>query len=49
MTTLVSWQMVKPNQPLERVEAPLPQPGDGEVLLKVSGCGVCHTDLGFFL
>ena len=48
MTTMVSWQMVKPNQPLERVEAPLPEPGDGEVLLKVSGCGVCHTDLGFF-
>ena len=40
--------MVKPNHPLERVEAPLPEPGVGEVLLKVSGCGVCHTDLGFF-
>jgi 6-hydroxycyclohex-1-ene-1-carbonyl-CoA dehydrogenase len=48
MTTMVSWQMVKPNQPLARVEAPLPEAGDGEVLLKVSGCGVCHTDLGFF-
>jgi len=48
MTTMVSWQMVKPKQPLERVEAPLPEPGDGEVLIKVSGCGVCHTDLGFF-
>jgi 6-hydroxycyclohex-1-ene-1-carbonyl-CoA dehydrogenase len=45
---MVSWQMVEPNQPLERVEAPLPEPGAGEVLLKVSGCGVCHTDLGFF-
>jgi 6-hydroxycyclohex-1-ene-1-carbonyl-CoA dehydrogenase len=40
--------MVQPNQPLERVEAPLPEPGEGEVLLKVAGCGVCHTDLGFF-
>lgn len=48
MTTMVSWQMVKPNQPMERMEAPLPEPGAGEVLLKVSGCGVCHTDLGFF-
>jgi 6-hydroxycyclohex-1-ene-1-carbonyl-CoA dehydrogenase len=45
---MVSWQMVKPNQPLERVQAPLPEPGAGQVLLKVSGCGVCHTDLGFF-
>jgi 6-hydroxycyclohex-1-ene-1-carbonyl-CoA dehydrogenase len=48
MTTMVSWQMVKPNQPMQRVEAPLPEPGAGEVLIKVSGCGVCHTDLGFF-
>ena len=48
MTTMVSWQMVNPKQPLERVEVPLPEPKDGEVLLKVSGCGVCHTDLGFF-
>jgi 6-hydroxycyclohex-1-ene-1-carbonyl-CoA dehydrogenase len=39
--------MVKPNQPLERVESPIAEPGPGEVLLKVSGCGVCHTDLGF--
>ncbi len=48
MTTMVSWQMVERSQPLERVEAPLPEPADGEVLLKVAGCGVCHTDLGFF-
>ncbi|MFQ5790848.1 MAG: alcohol dehydrogenase catalytic domain-containing protein, partial [Acidobacteriota bacterium] len=23
-------------------------PGSGEVLIQVAGCGVCHTDLGFF-
>ncbi len=23
-------------------------PGPGEVLVRVAGCGVCHTDLGFF-
>ena len=40
--------MVNPNRPLERVESPLPEPKAGEVLLKVSGCGVCHTDLGYF-
>jgi 6-hydroxycyclohex-1-ene-1-carbonyl-CoA dehydrogenase len=39
--------MVKPNRPLERVEAPLAEPGPGEVLLKISGCGACHPDLGF--
>jgi 6-hydroxycyclohex-1-ene-1-carbonyl-CoA dehydrogenase len=47
MTTMVSWQMVAPDQPLERVETPIPEPKAGEVLLKVSGCGVCHTDLGY--
>lgn len=24
------------------------EPGDGEVIVQVAGCGVCHTDLGFF-
>jgi 6-hydroxycyclohex-1-ene-1-carbonyl-CoA dehydrogenase len=48
MTTMVAWQMVNPKQALERVEVPLPEPGEGDVLVRVSGCGVCHTDLGFF-
>jgi 6-hydroxycyclohex-1-ene-1-carbonyl-CoA dehydrogenase len=39
--------MAKPNQPLKRIESPIAEPGPGQVLLKVSGCGVCHTDLGF--
>jgi 6-hydroxycyclohex-1-ene-1-carbonyl-CoA dehydrogenase len=46
--TMVSWQMVAPNEPLQRVESPLPEAGEGEVLLRVAGCGVCHTDLGFY-
>ncbi len=31
--------------PLEFVELPIPEPGQGEILLKVSACGVCHTEL----
>ena len=31
--------------PLTRVEMPTPEPGPGEVLLEVSACGVCHTEL----
>ena len=31
--------------PLELTEIPSPQPGDGQVLIKVSACGVCRTDL----
>ena len=31
--------------PLEAGELPDPVPGDGEILLKVTACGVCHTEL----
>jgi propanol-preferring alcohol dehydrogenase len=31
--------------PLSLVELPRPEPGDGEVLIEVSACGVCHTEL----
>lgn len=31
--------------PLEAVELPEPAPGPAEVRLRVSACGVCHTDL----
>ena len=34
-----------PNQPLELVELPRPRPGPGQVLLRVSACAVCRTDL----
>ena len=33
------------NKPLEWVELPIPEPGPGQLLLKVRACGVCHTDL----
>jgi propanol-preferring alcohol dehydrogenase len=31
--------------PLELVDLPVPAPKEGEVLVKVSACGVCHTEL----
>ncbi len=31
--------------PLELMELPVPVPGAKEILLKVSACGVCHTEL----
>ncbi|HZY43078.1 MAG TPA: zinc-dependent alcohol dehydrogenase family protein [Anaerolineae bacterium] len=31
--------------PLRLTELPDPVPGDGEILIKVSACGVCHTEL----
>ncbi|WP_165439271.1 zinc-dependent alcohol dehydrogenase family protein [Chlorobaculum tepidum] len=32
-------------QPLVLRELPVPEPGPGEILLRVATCGVCHTEL----
>ncbi len=31
--------------PLQEADLPVPQPGEGEVLLRISACAVCHTEL----
>ncbi|MDA8211580.1 MAG: zinc-binding dehydrogenase [Clostridia bacterium] len=36
-----------PNQALKVEEVPTPQIGSGEILVKVSACGLCHTDLHY--
>ncbi|MFQ5890083.1 MAG: zinc-binding dehydrogenase [Gemmatimonadota bacterium] len=36
-----------PNRPLAIEEAPEPRPGPGEALVRVAGCGLCHTDLHY--
>ena len=33
------------NSPLRLVDLPIPEPREGEILIKVSVCGVCHTEL----
>jgi len=37
-------QVATKGGPLELVERELPQPGHGEVRVKVQACGVCHSD-----
>ena len=32
-------------QPAEFVDVPVPEPGPGEVLIRIGGAGVCHSDL----
>ena len=32
-------------QPAELVDVPVPQPGPGEVLIRIGGAGVYHSDL----
>ncbi len=33
------------SHPLKLAEYPTPAPGEGQVLIKVSACGVCHTEI----
>jgi len=36
-------EVAAPNH-LQLVERPIPEPGPGQVLIRVEACGVCHTD-----
>ncbi len=47
MSTPYRWVMTEVGKPFEKVYFEPEQPGPGEVVVEVAGCGVCHTDLGF--
>lgn len=34
-------------QPVELVDVVIPEPGPTEVVVRIRGCGVCHTDLAY--
>jgi D-arabinose 1-dehydrogenase-like Zn-dependent alcohol dehydrogenase len=40
-------QLSRAGGPFELVERPIPEPGRGQVLIKVDACGVCHSDAIF--
>lgn len=42
------WIMTGKNEPFVEERFGLPAPGAGEVLIEIAGCGVCHTDLGYY-
>jgi propanol-preferring alcohol dehydrogenase len=46
---LSGWVVDRPGrivtEPLAKVRRPVPEPGPGELLLRVEACGVCRTDL----
>ena len=33
------------SQPLSIEDVPTPEPGDGQVLVRIEACGLCHTDI----
>ncbi|MCF8474972.1 MAG: 6-hydroxycyclohex-1-ene-1-carbonyl-CoA dehydrogenase [Emcibacter sp.] len=49
MSSINAWGMffVNTGKPLERRDFIIDSISDDDVVVKVSGCGVCHTDLGF--
>jgi len=44
MATMRAMQVSKPGGPFELVERPVPQPGVGQVRVRVQACGSCHSD-----
>jgi len=46
-TKINTWQMVEPGK-LEKTTIDVPELKPGEALVEVAGCGVCHTDIGYF-
>ena len=37
-------QVSGPKAAFELVQRPVPEPGDGEVRIRVEACGICHSD-----
>ena len=48
MDKIQAYQMTAKDAPLEHVVMASPNVSDGEAVVEVAGCGVCHTDLSFW-
>ena len=48
MKTPHRWMMRNAGEPMTREPFEPAAPAPGNVIVEVAGCGVCHTDLGFF-
>lgn len=45
---MYSWQMTELKADFQLTEKPIPELKEDEALIKIAGCGVCHTDLSFW-
>lgn len=48
MEKIYQWQMAELNNDFNLVETNYPNLSETEVLVKIAGCGVCHTDISFW-
>jgi propanol-preferring alcohol dehydrogenase len=44
--TMTAYRITAWQRPPELTEAPVPEPGPGQVLVEVAGNGLCHSDIG---
>lgn len=45
---MYSWKMTELKSEFQLFESQMPEISESEVIVKVAGCGVCHTDLSFW-
>jgi 6-hydroxycyclohex-1-ene-1-carbonyl-CoA dehydrogenase len=45
---MYSWKMTELKSEFQLSESTIPEINNSEVIVKVAGCGVCHTDLSFW-
>lgn len=43
---MLAYRLIEPQQAPQLLDVPVPEPASGQMLIKVAGCGLCHTDLG---
>ncbi len=48
MENMKQWQMTELKEEFVLTESPLPEISTQEAIVKIAGCGVCHTDLSFW-
>ena len=46
--SMEAWAVVKHGEPLEKISKPIPEPRGTEIVVEVTHCGVCHSDLHFW-
>src|SRR5579863_6148142 len=44
----IRWMMTGAGKPMVAIEFEIDNLGPDEVLVEIAGCGVCHTDLGYY-
>ncbi len=44
MSTMRAYRLERWQEPARLVEVPVPEPGRGQVRIRVAGCGLCHSD-----